>query len=47
MKALRYLAEIEQEKYSEDNGIHTPEGWRRGLKYKVCNESGYYCIPLG
>jgi hypothetical protein len=46
MKALRFLSEIEQEKNLEDNGIHTPEGWRRDLKY-VSKESGFYCIPLG
>jgi hypothetical protein len=46
MKALRYLAETEEKKNSEDRGIHNPEGWRRDLKYKVSNESGYYCIPL-
>jgi hypothetical protein len=47
MKALRYLAEIKQEKNSEDDGLYTPEGWRQDLKYNACNESGYYCIPLG
>jgi hypothetical protein len=46
MKALGYLAEIEQENNLENNGIYTPEGWLRDLKYNVCNESVCYIYIL-
>jgi hypothetical protein len=34
MKAHWYLAGIEHENFSGDNGIHTPASWLRDLKCK-------------